>query len=170
LPRTARLFLALWPEAAIRAALADWRDAWTWPPGARPVPTERLHLTLHFIGPVERERVAAVADALDVPTTSFELAFGRAERWHHGLAVLRPLDVPPQLPALHAALAERLRACDLPVEVRPFRPHVTLARDAPGAVPPAPGTALRWRVRGHALVESRPGREGGYVVLRHYAG
>ena len=134
------------------------------------MPTERLHLTLHFIGPVERERVAAVADALDVPSTSFDIAFGSAERWHRGLAVLRPLAVPPQLPALHAALAERLRACALPVETRPFRAHVTLARDAPGAVPPAAGPPLHWRVRGHALVESRPGHEGCYVVLRHYAG
>jgi 2'-5' RNA ligase len=168
LPRTARLFLALWPGPAARAALAAWRDAWAWPPGARPVPTERLHLTLHFIGPVPRERVAPVADALDVPATSFELAFGRAERWRHGLAVLRPLGSPPQLEALHAALAERLRACDLPVETRPFRAHVTMAREAPGVVPPVAGPALRWRVRGHALVESRPGRDGGYVVLRRY--
>ena len=132
------------------------------------MPTERLHLTLHFIGPVAGERVAELAEALDVPSPGFELAFGRAERWHRGLAVLRPLAVPPALAALHATLADRLRACGLPVEDRPFRAHVTMARDAPGARPPAAGPALRWRVRGHALVESRPGRDGGYVVLRRY--
>ena len=134
------------------------------------MPTERLHLTLHFIGPVARERVPAVADAFDVPAARFDLAFGDAERWRHGLAVLRPLALPPALSALHAALAERLRASALPVEARPFRAHVTMARDAPGAVPPAAGPALRWRGRGHALVESRPGRDGGYVVLRRYGG
>ena len=169
-PRTVRLFLALWPDAEVREGLAAWRDAWAWPPGARPVPTERLHLTLHFIGAVAHERMEAVAAALDVPSPGFELDFGRAERWHQGLAVLRPLAVPPALGALHAALAERLRACALPVETRPFRAHVTMARDAPGAAPPATGPGLRWHVHGHALVESRLGRDAGYAVLRHYAG
>jgi hypothetical protein len=33
-----RLFIALWPDARVRAALAARRDAWQWPPGATPVP------------------------------------------------------------------------------------------------------------------------------------
>jgi 2'-5' RNA ligase len=167
-PRNVRLFLALWPAPEVRQGLAAWRDAWAWSPGARPVPTERLHLTLHFIGAIAHERMAAVAAALDVPSPAFDLDFGRAERWHRGLAVLRPLEVPAALGVLHATLAERLRACELPVEARPFRAHVTLARDAPGATPPAAGPALHWHVHGHALVESRVGRDAGYVVLRHY--
>ena len=46
----------------------------------------------------------------------------------------------------------------LPVEKRPFRPHVTLARHAAGAVPPSETAPLRWPVNGHALVQSAGGR------------
>jgi 2'-5' RNA ligase len=165
----ARLFLALWPSPAVRAQLVAWRDAWRWPPGATPTPDERLHLTLHFIGAVARARVGEIADALEIRGGRFELAFGRPEVWPGGIAVLRPDAVPARLAALHAALGTRLLALGLRVEDRPFRAHVTCARRAQGATPPAMARgAMRWAVRGHALVESRMGAGGGYIVLRRY--
>ncbi len=165
----ARLFLALWPSPMVRERLAAWRDAWRWPPGASATPDERLHLTLHFIGAVPRERVAEIGAALDVATAPLTLTFGRAEVWPGGIAVLRPDAVPPALHAMHGALRERLQALALRVEDRPFRAHVTCARKAAGAAPPAMGPrSLRWSVRGHALVESRMGAGGGYEVLKRY--
>jgi 2'-5' RNA ligase len=56
----------------------------------------------------------------------------------------------------------------VPLEARPWQPHVTLARRAEGALAPDDGRALRWRVRGYVLVESRLGSNGGYRVLRRY--
>lgn len=163
-PPKARLFLALWPDDATRRTLAAWRDRWSWPAGAAVVPDERLHLTLHFIGPVARERVPAVADALAVPCERFTLELGEAEAWPRGLALLVPARTPPPLAALHERLAQALQAAALPVEVRPFRPHVTLARHAAHAVPPVGGPACRWAVDGYALVES----DQGYRVLRQW--
>ncbi len=156
-PAQARLFLALWPDRATRHAVAAWRDRWTWPPGAAVVPDDRLHLTLHFIGAVPRTRLPAVQTAVQVPVKPFEIEFGRAAQWPRGLALLEPLVTPPALAALHAALAERLRSLALPVEDRPFRPHVTLARKAAGARPPPEPLALRWAAAGYALVESDHG-------------
>ena len=49
---TSRLFLALWPDDGTREALAGCRDAWAWDAHAVPERTERLHLTLHFLGAV----------------------------------------------------------------------------------------------------------------------
>jgi 2'-5' RNA ligase len=164
----ARLFLALWPTPQVRERLLAWRDAFDWPAGAAVVAADKLHLTLHFIGPVARERIDEVGAGLAVAAGSFELRFGRAELWPGGIAVLRPLACPDALLALHRRLGDALRALGLPTEARRYRPHVTFARKAFGAalrVEPAP---LRWRVRSHALVESRPGRGGGYVVLRRY--
>jgi 2'-5' RNA ligase len=170
LPAHARLFLALWPTPAVRARLAAWRDAWRFAPGAAPTPDDRLHLTLHFIGAVARERVAEIGAGLDLRAAPFTLGFGRCEVWPGGIAVLRPDAVPPSLRTLHADLRDRLLALRLHVEDRPFRAHVTCARKAVGALaPPIRPGALRWPVRGHALVESRPGHGGGYVVLRRYA-
>ncbi|WP_211091463.1 RNA 2',3'-cyclic phosphodiesterase [Pseudothauera rhizosphaerae] len=167
-PPTERLFLALWPDRRLRSALARARDAWHWPPGARRVRTDKLHLTLHFIGAVARDRVPALADALAVPFSPFELELTRSAPWPRGLAVLEAEAVPPPLAALHAALAGVLRRAGLPVEARPFRPHLTLARRAPGARPPEKPAALRWAVSGYVLAASDLGADGGYRVLARY--
>lgn len=165
---SARLFLALWPDAAVRAQLAAWRDGWRWPKHASPVRSDRLHLTLHFIGDVEESRIAGVAGALAAPFTPFELAFGTAQLWPHGIAVLEPLSMPTVLADLHACLRERLLQLELPVDARSFKPHVTLARRAGGAAQQSGGPDIVWPVRGYALMRSRLGEAGAYEVVRQY--
>lgn len=156
-PATARLFLALWPDPATRQALAAWRDRWAWPAGAAVVPDDRLHLTLHFIGPVARERIGAVSAALDLRCPRFDIVRGHATLWPKGLALWVPDALPPAALALHRAIGDALRSIGLPVEDRPLRPHVTLARKAAGATPPAEALLLDWRVHDVALVESHRG-------------
>jgi len=168
-PATTRLFLALWPEPAVRDQLRTWRDAWAWPHGATPVAAGKLHLTLHFLGSVPSERVPALLDGFTLPFTPFTVDLGRAVLWPHGIAVLEPLEAPPDLLALHARLGEALTTLGLQPEARPYRPHVTMARRAGAALPPQAGPSITWDVRGYALVESRPGAGGGYTVLRAYS-
>ena len=165
---SARLFLALWPTPAVRAGLLAWRDVFEWPEGASPVAADELHLTLHFIGAVPRAALDELLPMFAVPMPAFELRFGRPELWHGGLAVLRPHAVPDALLQLHAALRGVLEGAALRTETRPFRPHVTLARRAHGARVGAPAPPVRWRVHGHALVESRPGPAGRYGVVQRY--
>ncbi|HEY0061757.1 MAG TPA: RNA 2',3'-cyclic phosphodiesterase [Telluria sp.] len=162
----ARLFLALWPDPAIRAQLAQARDRWTWPRSATPVRTERLHLTLHFIGDVAQERVADVAAALEVKSPVFDLRFGRNVLWPHGVAVLEPEHAPPTLHALHDTLGAALRALSLPLDARAYKPHVTLARRAGTALPGMDESSILWSVDRYALVQSQAGK---YQVLREYA-
>ncbi|MEH6434935.1 RNA 2',3'-cyclic phosphodiesterase [Massilia sp. DD77] len=168
-PQSTRLFLALWPDPAIRHQLREWRDAWGWPRGAAPVHTDKLHLTLHFLGNLPSDRLSALREELTVPFEPFRLELGRAVMWPHGLAVLEPNAEPPELLALHARLGEALEKLGLVPEARKYRPHVTMARRAGGAELPVSGPAITWETRGYALVESRPGDGGGYIVLRDYA-
>jgi 2'-5' RNA ligase len=163
-PPSARLFIALWPDADTRAALAAWRDRWSWPPGAAVVPDERLHLTLHFIGPTPRARLPDIERGLDVAWAPFELMRGAATVWPRGLALWAPEPWPAPAADLHATLGEALGRLGLPVDERPFHPHVTLARKARGAVPPPEPPALRWAVRDVALAES----DRGYRVLARF--
>jgi 2'-5' RNA ligase len=165
-PRPLRLFIALWPTPAVRRALCERRDAIAWPPGAGVVADPRLHLTLHFIGAVAPALWPRLLPALQVPWRPFEVAFGVARQWPHGLVVLPAVAPPTPLAALHSALAAALSGLGLPIEQRAFRPHVTLARRAAGAVLPAVTPALRWRASGYALVNSDP--VDGYRVLARY--
>jgi RNA 2',3'-cyclic 3'-phosphodiesterase len=162
---TSRLFLALWPDPAVRDELRAWRDGWQWPRGASPVADDKLHLTLHFLGSQPSERVAELADGLAVPCAPFQVELGVAVVWPGGVAVLEPSSTPPELLRLHANLSDALLKLGLVPEARPYRPHVTMARRAGGAVAPADGRQLAWEVTGYALVESRP---GGYEVVRVY--
>jgi 2'-5' RNA ligase len=166
-PATRRLFIALWPAAPARRALCDWLHGWTWPAQAAVVDPARLHLTLHFLGALPEPRLAALREALAVPARGmapFDLRFDRLEHWPHGLVVLGPSEAPEPLRALHAGLADTLRALQWPLEARPFRPHVTLARKAQGAVAPAGAPDIRWPVRAFALVQSADG----YHTLQSY--
>ena len=164
-----RLFVAVWPDAAVRDALAGWQRAWTWPRGAALVPPERLHLTLHFLGDVAPAQLATLAAGLRVPFEPFELRFGHAEVWPGGTAVLRPDATPPALLRLHARLATALTALERPVESRPFKAHLTVARRAAGATPPPAQPQFSWRAdAGFVLVRSLPDR-GGYEVLERFS-
>ena len=165
---SARLFIALWPELAVRDALAAWSEQWQWNTGASRVRAERLHLTLHFLGDVPRTALPALRLALRVPFESFSLSLGRAAVWRGGVAVLEPDRVPPHLNHLHEALGEALRRQAVPSDTRPYRPHLTLARRASPAVPPPLGPQLRWTVRSYALVESCPQRAGAYEVIERF--
>jgi 2'-5' RNA ligase len=165
----ARLFVALWPGAAVRRALVAWCPPAQGGTGAKPVASTQWHLTLHFLGNVARERVPALRDALGVPFAGFRLVFSRCESWPRGLLVAAPDAVPPALIELHGALATAITRFGLAVETRPFRPHITLARKHAGAVPPPAGATLAWDVDSYALVESRLRTGAGYSVLHDYA-
>jgi len=165
---TTRLFLALWPDPAVRHLLREWRDAWGWPSSASPVHPDKLHVTLHFLGNLPSERVPELVRGLAVPFTPFHLSLGHAKLWPHGIAVLEPRSEPDELLQLHANLSQALVGLGLEPEARQYRPHVTLARRAFNAVAPADGPPIDWDVQGYALVQSQPGNGGGYTVVQHY--
>ncbi len=166
---SARLFLALWPGPALRRELLAQRAAWAWDGAASLVATDDLHITLHFIGSVQRARLPELIAGLKVPFDAFELRLDRAELWAHGIAVLLASRVPERLLQLHAALGVALTKLALPTDSRAPRPHVTLARRAAGSSPAAVTEPLRWRARGYALVESQPAALPRYSVLQRYA-
>ncbi len=131
---------------------------------------ERLHLTLHFLGSLPRQRLPELSNGLRVAFEPFELVLDRAEIWPNGLVVLRAGSPAAALQALHGRLGDALRALGLIPEKRRFRPHVTLARRAAGSIPPIASAELRWQVASYTLVESLAGGAGGYLVQQRYDG
>jgi 2'-5' RNA ligase len=161
----ARYFLALWPGEAERDALSRCQQALTWPPTVRLTPPQKVHVTLHFIGQLAPRQRVGLVEALAVETASFDTTFDRLELWRHGLAVASASRIPAALHALHARLGERLVALDLPVDFRPYQPHVTLAREAGSTLPPGALPGCTWHSDGYVLVESAGGR---YTTVARY--
>lgn len=179
-----RLFFAVDPPEAVRADLArslqPLRDADGAPRWAAP---ERWHLTLLFLGAVPEDVVPALAavagDAVAAaPAMRLRLAgagrFGSVRRPQVFWAGLDG-DVEP-LTDLARRLAESARSLRLPVEDRPFRPHLTLGRWAPRR--PADGTMPErlaryrgpsWPVTEVLLVESHLGRRDPYETVAGWA-
>lgn len=123
-----RCFLALAPDAPTRAALVQLRL----PDAVQPVAPADLHLTLAFLGAITPAQGQALIQALPRLARSLPplLGLGRAS-WPQPAAprvAVARYEYPPVLQALLADTHALLRNLGLPVEARPFQPHITLGR------------------------------------------
>lgn len=125
-------------------------------------------MTLHFIGPVDTRQVPDITASVDVTFQPFELALDQPTLWPHGLAVVCASQVPKQLWSLFDRLGQALRELGLLVETRPYRPHLTLARHAEGAIAPATSAPVVWQVSRYVLVVSTGDRGQRYQVIRQF--
>lgn len=138
-----------------------------WPQTAQPVPEQDLHLTLLFIGPIPAARLESLGEALALEAPAFDLTIDAIERWHAGLTVAVPSAVPDALRQRQLRVAQAVKQLGLPLDERPHRPHVTLARRGNGAVLPPQDQVPRvaWHGSGHVLAV----RDGAhYRVIRRY--
>ena len=160
-----RLFVALRPPLAVREALSQTMAGVS---GARWQDDGQLHLTLRFIGEVERrqaEEVALVlgsirADALDLAVAGVG-AFdsrGRPNALWAG--------VTPQAPLahLHRKIDQALVRIGLEPERRAYLPHVTLARLNASA-----GAADGW-LADHAALAGPPFRIDQFLLYESHLG
>ena len=123
-----RLFVAIRPPEQIRDLLIDAMDD---SPDFRWQDEEQLHLTLRFIGEVDRPVAQDIADALScIQSQAIELRISAAGRFEQRSSGALWAGVEPK--AAVAALAAKIeRACvsvGLEPERRAFHPHITLAR------------------------------------------
>lgn len=161
-----RLFVALRPPPAIRESLLDIMDG---VPGARWQDDEQLHLTLRFIGEIERpvaEDLAAALGQVVAPAPTLRLtgvggfgARGRTDTLWAGLAPSEPLR------RLYAKVEQACVRAGLPPERRAFKPHVTVAR-LPRSLGASPAIAA-WQAR-HAGLASEPFTPTHLVLYRSH--
>lgn len=146
-------------------------------PEFRWTPSANLHLTVRFIGSVERALVDDVTDRLDeLGLRAFELALGRLGTFKRGrLARVVWLQVgagADQARELAVRIEAECVRAGLEPETRPFQPHLTLARARPreGANLPAlpdPPVLPPWPADELVLYSSRLPRAGAvYEPLR----
>lgn len=177
-PRMHRLFVALRPPPEIRDRLTDLMDGVE---GARWQDDDQLHITLRFIGAVDRRTAEDVATALsatrgDLPPLrldgcgTFETK-GRPNAIWAGVAPRDPLT------ALHQKIDRAMIRIGLEPEHRAYVPHITLARLA-GSAGPVDSflarhvalTSPEFAVSHMTLYDSRLGHNGAsYEPIERYA-
>jgi 2'-5' RNA ligase len=165
-----RLFVAIRPPEEVRDLLLDTMEGAA---GLRWQDDEQLHLTLRFVGEVERpvaEDLAVALATLRFPRFALRIeGVGRFD--HHRRGALWAAVEPRAPVAALAAKVERLCVgVGLAPERRAFHPHITLARwgRGAGAAPDAfvsrfAGLRIEpFGVEAFTLFESKLGRDGAH--------
>ncbi len=163
-----RLFFALWPDPAVRAALAALSARVRLRQG-RWVRPENLHVTLVFLGAVDARRRACVEAAADaVRAGAVSIALDRTGWWRRPQVLWAGSSATPEpLRELVRQLQAGCEACGFPREARAFQVHATLARKVFTEPPAFAFEPIPWRVADFALVESALTPTGSeYKVLR----
>lgn len=123
-----RLFVAIRPPEEIRDLLIDAMDD---SPALRWVGDEQLHLTLRFIGEVERPIANDIAATLSrLRSARFDLrvnGVGKFEQ-RNGGALWAAVEPKQPVIALAAKVERAVQLAGLDPERRAFTPHITLAR------------------------------------------
>ena len=168
-----RLFVALHPPTTLRRhcldAIAGGPPGWAWQRD------DQLHVTLRFIGEVERpmaEDIAAALGSVRSPVVELGLhGVGFFDQGRQGVLFARAIPREP-LEALHKKVDRALLSAGLEPERRAFLPHITLARRRRSAIEPsswleahAALSAPAEPVDRFTLYESRLGHDGA-----HYEG
>lgn len=181
--KPARVFLALWPDVPIRKRLAQEGRQLHDRFHGRLTRQETIHLTLAFIGNLDRERLPALVEGLKtVSVPAFEVVFDRAGCWKHNKIAYLSSEQPPEaLLQLVKGIESALVNLDVPFDRRPFKTHITLIRKADctkgnpaqGRVPASPEwggfTPIAWSVKEFVLVESVLSAEGAsYQVVGRF--
>lgn len=172
-----RLFAAIRPPRPMRERLLAGMGGVA---GARWQDDAQLHLTLRFIGEVDRHRaedVAAALGAVHYPRFRLALAglgqFDRNGRIDSLWAGVTPHDA---VTALHNKVDQALTRIGIPPDTRAFLPHITIARFSRRSAPTAamPDNALGLssepqEINAFCLFESRLGSEGAtYEIVARY--
>ena len=163
-----RLFIALRPPPAIRAALLP---AMGGVPGARWQDDAQLHLTLRFIGEVERplaEEIALALSGVIAPAPTGVIAgVGQFDKRGRTDALWAALTPHGPLAALHRKVDHALVRLGLEPERRAWLPHITLARLPRSA---GHGPAIdRW-LADHASLVSPPFTMGELILYESRLG
>lgn len=161
-----RLFFALWPDAAVRAACLDaqrdlkLRNSIT---GGKWTAVERLHLTLLFLGSAitaeQEAAVLAVAARVQSPPFTVNLDHAGCFRKKSPPWWLGTRNVPAELTALLVQLNAGLLEARVSPDRERFAAHVTILRDAPRTLPETAIKPIAWDVRDFVLVRSHLERQ-----------
>ena len=172
-----RLFVALRPSGTLRRhcldAIAGGPPGWAWQR------EDQLHVTLRFVGEVERPLAEDIAAALhSIRASSFELGLhgvGFFDQGPQGVLFARAGPREP-LEVLHKKVDHALTSIGLEPERRAFLPHITLARRRRTATDPtawleahAALSAPPEPIDHFVLYESRLGHDGAhYEAMAEY--
>lgn len=168
-----RIFFALWPDDETRIHIAkSLKQLGKDKLNGRIIPSENIHITLHFIGNVSEQKLECLHNAAQtVVAKNFHFELDHFGYFYKPKILWLGLKENPEgLKTLHQVLGQALANCSYQVEHRPYAPHVTLMRKLTKPESLEKIFPIQWSAREFVLVESIP-VEGGvrYEVRERYS-
>jgi len=160
---TARLFFAIRPDSAVRAALKRMaRKVAASQQDGQCVKPENIHLTVLFLGDVELDRIDRLREiAGSVTAQTFSLSIQGTLFWKKNRIVMaNVVHYPAALFALADALTTALIAAGFSCEDRKYKPHITLIRNVGAHLPMQLENPIQWNVSDWLLLQSRLSSHG----------
>lgn len=163
-----RLFIAIRPPSGIRDRMLDLMDGID---GARWQDDDQLHLTIRYLGDLERPIAEDIAESLSrlefEPFTLTLRDTGMFERKGRPQTLWVGVQSSGALRTFQRKIERRCVSVGVPPETRKFHPHVTIARLNSSSGPVGPFLAQTagielgdWRVESYILYESNLRPEG----------
>ncbi len=172
IPGKRRLFFALWPSDNVRQSIIKASKPSMHKLKGRVIKPDRLHITLHYIGPVNEEvKLCMHEAALTVSGKPFELNLDYLGQFIRARILwMGTQEIPVELNQLHNDLGQALSTCGYQCDRRPFSPHITLMRKCVKPVVHQSEISIPWRIDEFVLVESVQDKTGvSYQVLEKYS-
>ena len=129
------------------------------------MPPQHFHVTLAFLGSVAEARVTevtAVAQQVATSSSSVQIVLDSVEFWRKARVLCATSLVGSRRGGVELAetLKSTLVAAGFAPDLKPFRPHVTLARKVQPGIRDVAMTPVLWTFSEFALVESRTQTNG----------
>jgi RNA 2',3'-cyclic 3'-phosphodiesterase len=152
-----RLFFALWPPTSVRLQMMQClRDIPDLKHHGRPVKQDNLHMTVHFLGNIDVERIDCyIQQAKSVSLRPFELQLDTAGYFKKPKVLwLGCEEIPSRLIQFHTDLAMAIKNCGYISEARKYHPHITMARKIKEPLANQSIATIKWSVEEFVLVKS----------------
>jgi 2'-5' RNA ligase len=148
-----RLFFALWPDDHTRQQCFQISKAIG--NNAKLVQATNLHVTLVFLGNITADKEIALRQtAATTPIPTLTLCFNQLSFWKKpSILCLTATESDPELLMLVDQLSMLVQNLGIPVDERPYQPHVTLAKKAKELVT-LEFKPITWHSETFCLVES----------------
>lgn len=166
-----RLFFALWPKETTRKALHNLASQYASPCKARKVDADALHLTLLFLGSIDRAHLPKIVKAAsNVSSLPFKFTLNKFSCWQKNkIACATARDGSPALNHLVATLKQAFAKTSFVFENNAFIAHVTLLRQIENVIASQTITPINWKADSFVLVESTMTDQGSrYQILQEW--
>ena len=153
-------FFALSPGPSTRDKIITFREQLNL--SGHKVKDENLHMTLLFLGKINRQQQQAViSKAQGISWQTFNVLLDHSGSFHKNIIWSGPELIPASLVMLHRELVTAARESEIKLQTQQYIPHVTLARQSSiqNKVNMMP---VKWHISSFLLLESVNTAQGVY--------